>query len=139
MLKMQKRPMRRAHVIAILAGLLSVAPAFAQFDPVVLADAEGDGVVSQDEFTAYYALIWLLLTEGKPAVDVERSQPNLRAMILSVLPDARGTISRDEMLEAVPARYVDADKNDDGVVTLEEMKDWSANAMRAPERHEVNQ
>jgi hypothetical protein len=126
--------MRKLCLIAVLVGVLSSATFAAEFDPVVLADAEGDGLISKDEFTAYYALMWSFFAAGKSAVDVKQAHPVVRAMILGVIPKAEGTIARDEMLDAVPARYADADKNKDGVVTLDEMKGWSATAMTAPQK-----
>ena len=124
--------MGKLRVIVMLAGILSGAPAIAQFDLVVLADAEGDGSISKDEFTAFYALTWLLLTGGKSVVDVEHAQAPVRAVILGVLPDAAGMITRDQMLDAVPARYAAADTDKDGIVTIEEMRAWTVNAMTAP-------
>jgi hypothetical protein len=124
--------MRKLHVIALLAGLFSGVPATGQFDLVALADAEGDGLVSKDEFTAYYALIWSFFVGGKSTVDVEHAQPLVRATILGVLPEAKGTVTRDQMLDAVPTRYGDADTNKDGIVTLDEMREWRTTAMTAP-------
>lgn len=123
--------MRPLVSIAVLAGLLNGAPAAAQFDLVALADAEGDGLISKDEFTGFYAMTWLLYTDGKSEVDVAQAPPLVRAMILGVLPEAKGTIDRDRMLDAVPAHYSKADKDQDGVVTLAEMREWEAVAMKA--------
>lgn len=124
--------MRLLLLTVVLAGLLSGTRAAAQFDFVALADAEGDGVISRDEFTAYYALVWLVFAEGKSKVDVEHAPPFLRAMILSVLPKSKGVVGRDQMLDAVPKRYPDADKNKDSIVTLAELREWQATAIGAP-------
>lgn len=128
--------MRPLFKIAAFAGLLVAAPATAQVtdlpDVVGLADADGDGTVSEDEFTAYYALMWDLLTGGKAKVDLEQANPVLRAIIRGVLPAAKAVIGRDQMLDVVPSYYRIADTDHDGSITMAEMRAWKASAMTPP-------
>jgi hypothetical protein len=121
-------------MIAVLAALLGPAPALAQFDVSSVADADGDGFIGRDEFTAFYALEWLVLAVGKTTVDVKQANPALRAVILSVLPTADGAVERDQLLDAAPNLYAEADKNRDGVVSSAEMKAWIATEMAPPAR-----
>jgi hypothetical protein len=129
--------MRRPSRIVALALLASSAPALAQLgdgapDFVVLADAEGDGYVSQDEFTAYYALIWEILAPGEFAIDPDDANPLLRAAVVGVLPNAKGLVGRDQFLDAATRKYRDADKDQNGVVSMAEMRAWKAAAMTPP-------
>lgn len=126
--------MRPLFPIVAAALLLTGAPSAAQLedaapDFVMLADAEGDGLVSQDEFIAYYALFWELFAAGKSEVDVDQAAPLLRAAILGVLPRTSGRVGRDRLLDAVSAHYRHADKDEDGIVTMAEMRAWKAIAM----------
>lgn len=98
-------------------------PALALVGP---ADAEGDGMVSQDEFTAFYSVMWDLLGGGKEEIDVGRTNPIVRAMILGVIPKATAQVSRDALLDAAPTRYRAADADGNGVVSLAEMRAWVA-------------
>lgn len=123
--------MRPVAMIAALACFLS-GPALAQPDLRGLADADGDGMVSEDEFTAYYDLVWTFLAADKPTVDLKQAHPLLRTMILIVLPKADGLVDREDMRDAAPTRALDADADKDGVLTLAELKAWKAIAPPAP-------
>jgi hypothetical protein len=119
--------------VAAMIGLLNSTSAPAQVnslpDFIGLADAEGDGIVGEDEFTAYYALLWDILAAGEPKVIVAQANPILRAAILGVLPDPSPTLRRDELLDAASAHYRDADTDGNGVVTMTEMRVWQVTAM----------
>lgn len=123
------RPFRVFAASAMLAWAIPAAAQAVQFDPTALADAEGDGLVSQDEFVAFYSIYWSLFNAGKPEVEVAKANPVIRATILGVMPDAPATVHRDDVLDAAAVRYRDADRDGDGSVTLAEMKAWRAAAM----------
>lgn len=129
--------MRPLPTVGLFAAALSTQPVAAQLgdavpDFVMLADAEGDGVVSQDEFVAYYALIWELAAPGKPRVDLAAAHPLLRGAIDGIVERKPSAIGRDEYLDAAAAHHREADGDGDGQVSMAEMRAWKNTAMALP-------
>jgi len=105
-----------------LTVLLSTVAAAQSFDMTVMADADGDGLVSLAEFKAFSAMKWRFLSQGRDSVTTSDAPPSLRPLLKGVNPGPNGRIDRDDVIAYAPVRYREIDTNKDGTVSVVELQ-----------------
>ena len=116
--------MRFGKIIGLgAAALISLATtAVAQdVDVMQYADTNGDGKVTQEEYTAFLGQAWDYLMQSAEKVKVADADPMAKPLLNGVTPDANGFVTKAAFLAAAPAKFKAADKNGDGVLDAAEL------------------
>ena len=116
--------MRSAIAMAagLVAAVVSLGLAQAQdFDLMQYADADHDGKVTMEEFTAFTAQGWDFIAMGAAKVKLSEVDPMFKGAFNGAKADADGFVSKEAYMAAAPARFKAADKNGDGVLNAAEL------------------
>jgi hypothetical protein len=115
--------MRLARILLISAASLACATAALAQDVDVMqyADTNGDGKVTQEEYTAFLGQAWDYLLMGVDKVKLADADPMAKPLLSGVTPDANGVVTKAAFLAAAPAKFKAADKNGDGVLDAAEL------------------
>lgn len=104
-------------VIIALAGTMASAqaPEFQQqpMDLMQLADANGDGKVTLEEYKAFTEQGWGFVSQGADKVKVADLDDQAKLAFFGLQPDAQGYVTHTMYTDAAPARFklFDTDKN----------------------------
>ncbi len=85
------------------------------------ADSNGDGKVTQEEYTAFLGQAWDYLMQSAEKVKVADADPMAKPLLSGVTPDANGEVTKAAFLAAAPVKFKAADKNGDGVLDAAEL------------------
>jgi hypothetical protein len=115
--------MKLIKALGLSAALVfSATTAMAQdVDVMQYADTNGDGKVTQEEYTAFLGQAWEYLMMGAAKVKVADVDPMAKGLLNGVPPDMNGEITKEAFLAAAPAKFKAADKNGDGVLDSAEL------------------
>jgi hypothetical protein len=99
------------------------APALAPetMDMMPFADANRDGRVTAEEYSAFSQQGWMFVSQGKDAVKVAELDEMGQIAVLGIAPDAEGMITRQMYLDAVPIRFRMFDRDGDNVLSADEL------------------
>lgn len=101
----------------------SITPAqLAQFDLSVLADANGDGRITFDEFEAFRAQMWGILAPGADRIEPAKIPGSLK-QLLAGIPSAAGFIERETFLDASPKAFASIDTERRGYLTVQQLRE----------------
>ena len=109
-----------AVFIAATAGFLGSAQA-QDIDLMQYADANMDGKVTMEEYTAFSDQSWGFLSQGADKLKAATLEEPAKSVFASVPPDANGDITKEGYMASVPARFKAADKNGDGSLNAAEL------------------
>lgn len=115
--------MRPAVVIAALAAATSFyGVSLAQdIDLMQFADADKDGKVTLQEYTAFSDQGWGFFSQGADKIKLADLDPQMKPFFAAYTPDADGNITKDAYMAKVPGRFKAADTNGDGVLSADEL------------------
>lgn len=115
--------MRLIRILGVAAALVfTTATAMAQdVDVMQYADTNGDGKVTQEEYTAFLGQAWDYLMQSADKVKPADVDPMAKGLIAGVQPGPDGYITKAAFLAAAPAKFKAADKNGDGVLDAAEL------------------
>ena len=104
-------------ILFALAGAVASAqaPEFQQqpMDLMSLADTNGDGKVTLEEYQAFTEQGWGFVSQGADKVKVADLDDQAKLAFFGIQPDAQGYVTHKIYTDAAPARFklFDADKN----------------------------
>jgi hypothetical protein len=105
--------------VAWAAALIGI-PAMAQapelqqqIDLMQLADTNGDGKVTLEEYQAFTEQGWGFVSQGADKVKIADLDDQAKLAFFGIQPDAQGYVTQKMYLDAAPARFklFDTDKN----------------------------
>jgi Ca2+-binding EF-hand superfamily protein len=105
-----------ASVVAIVvatAGHAQAPELQQQIDLMQLADANGDGKVTLEEYQAFTEQGWDFVSQGADKVKISDLDDQAKLVFFGIQPDAQGYVTHKMYLDAAPARFklFDTDKN----------------------------
>lgn len=113
--------MRFIRFLWLGAGIVAAAAASAQapefqqqpMDLMSLADTNGDGKVTLEEYQAFTEQGWSVVSQGADKVKVADLDDQAKLAFFGIQPDAQGDVTHKMYTDAAPARFklFDADKN----------------------------
>jgi hypothetical protein len=120
--------MRRLMGIMVATGVMigAAGAACAQDQPpamdlMAIADANKDGKVSPEEYTAFSEQGWGFVSEGKDKVKLSELNDMSKLAFFGITPNADGDITKQMYLAAIPARFKMFDANHDGSLSSDEL------------------
>lgn len=101
----------------------TAAPAIAQqpMDLMPIADVNGDGKVTADEYKVFSEQGWSVVSQGKDKVKLSDLDQMAQMAFLRITPNAEGFITRQMYIDAIPARFQMFDQNGDGTLNSDEL------------------
>lgn len=117
-------------VIIAFAGTMASAqaPEFQQqpMDLMQLADTDGDGKVTLEEYQAFTEQGWGFISQGADKVKVADLDDQAKLAFFGIQPDAQGYVTHKMYTDAAPARFklFDTDKN--GSLNVDEINGRTA-------------
>ena len=90
-------------------------------DLMAMADSNGNGSVSADEYDVFSRQGWMFVSQGKDAVVFANLDEMGKLGVLGIAPNAEGLITRQMYYEAIPARFQMLDRNGDGKLNSDEL------------------
>ncbi len=109
-----------AVFIAATAGFLGAAQA-QDIDLMQYADANMDGKVTIEEYTAFSDQGWGFFSQGADKVKAATLEEPAKSAFSGITPDANGDVTKEAYMAGVPARFKAADKNGDGTLNAAEL------------------
>lgn len=106
------------------AQMPSMPPRFftpVEIDVMPIADANDDGVVTLAEYRVFSEEGWERVSRGKDEVKLTDLDQMGRLGVLGIMPNAKGTITRNMYFGAIPARFAMLDLDGDGVLDSDEI------------------
>ncbi len=105
-----------AAVAAAFIGIPAAAQApelQQQIDLMPLADANGDGKVTLEEYEAFAEQGWGLASQGMDKVKISDLDDQAKLGFVGIQPDAQGYVTHKMYVDAAPTRFklFDTDKN----------------------------
>ena len=84
-----------------------------QIDLMQLADANGDGKVTLEEYQAFTEQGWSYVSQGQDKVKLSDLDDQAKLAFFGIQPDAQGFVTHKMYLDAAPVRFklFDTDKN----------------------------
>lgn len=115
-----------AALIYSLQGTGEVPPASAPVDPqamdvMPIADTNGDGKVTAEEYQFFSEQGWGVVSQGKEQVKLLELDEMSQMAFFGILPNADGAITRQMFVDAIPARFKLFDHNGDGTLSPDEI------------------
>jgi Ca2+-binding EF-hand superfamily protein len=106
--------------LTMLTGFSAQAGA-QDMDLMQFADADHDGKVTSEEYTAFREQGWGFFTQGADKVKPADLDPMAQGAFKGVAADADGYVTKAAYMAVTPAFFKAADKNGDGVLSSEEL------------------
>ena len=118
--------MRSVAIAALMAVTFAGGAARAQapelqVDLMQLADADGDGKVTLEEYQKFSESGWEYISGGADKVKVANLEQSAQMAFVGIMPDKDGYVTRKMYLDAVPARFKMLDTNKDGWLSADEI------------------
>lgn len=90
-------------------------------DLMPIADSNGDGRVTADEYQAFSRQGWEVVAEGKDQVRWAELDQMEQVTFLGIAPNAQGAITRTMYIDAIPNRFAMFDRDRDGALSSDEI------------------
>jgi len=90
-------------------------------DLMAIADSNGDGTVSADEYDVFSRQGWMFVSQGKDAVKFAELDDVGKLGVLGIAPNSEGLITRQMYHDAIPARLKMLDRNGDNALSSDEL------------------
>lgn len=90
-------------------------------DLMPIADSNGDGKVTADEYEAFSEQGWEFVSQGQDQVRWTELDDMERVSFLGIVPNAEGAITRQMYVDAIPGRFTMFDRNRDGTLSSDEI------------------
>jgi len=95
-------------------------------DLMAIADTNGNGSVSADEYDVFSRQGWMFVSQGKDAVRFADLDEVGKLGVLGIVPNAEGFITRQMYHDAIPARFQMLDRNGDNKLSSDELNGRAA-------------
>ena len=99
---------------AAAAGIPAPGMAVGSMDLMPIADTDGNGTVSPDEYRVFSEQGWGFVSQGKERVVFAELDPLSQMAFFGIAPNGEGIITRQMYIDAIPNRFVMFDQNGDG-------------------------
>jgi len=103
------------------AGIPAPGMAVGSMDVMPIADTDGDGTVSRQEYQVFSAQGWGFVSQGKDSVHFAQLDVMSQTAFFGIAPNADGIITRQMYIDAIPNRFVMFDQNGDGGLSAAEI------------------
>jgi len=110
-----------ALALTFTAAVIGSAAMAQDFDLMAIADANSDGKVTIEEYTAFSEAGWGFVSQGQTKVKVAELDPQAQLAFFAIQPDAEGYVSKEMYLAAVPARFKLFDADGNGSLDADEL------------------
>jgi DNA-binding CsgD family transcriptional regulator len=110
--------LRNESAAPVMAATLPGPPAI---DLMPIADSNGDGRVTADEYQAFSRQGWEVVSEGKDQVQWAELDQMEQVTFLGIAPNAQGAITRTMYIDAIPNRFAMFDRDGDGALSSDEI------------------
>lgn len=90
-------------------------------DVMPIADANGDGKVTAEEYQFFSEQGWGVVSQGKEQVKLQELDEMSQMAFFGILPNADGVITRQMFVDAIPARFKLFDHNGNGTLSPDEI------------------
>jgi hypothetical protein len=113
-----------AAIIVTLAGSAGHAQApelQQQIDLMPLADANGDGKVTLEEYEAFTEQGWGLASQGMDKVKISDLDDQAKLAFVGIQPDAQGYVTHKMYVDAAPTRFTLSDTDKNGSLNADEI------------------
>jgi len=95
-------------------------------DVMSIADGNGDGVVTLEEYRTFSEQGWSIVAQGKDKVRLAELDQMAQLAFVGLVPDADGVITRQMYIKAIPGRFTMFDHNGDGLLDADEINGRSS-------------
>ncbi len=85
------------------------------------ADTDQDGKVTIEEYKAFSEQGWGVVAQNKDEVNFAALDQMSQIAFVGVMPNAKGIITRQMYIDAIPARFKMLDRNGDGALNSDEL------------------
>lgn len=117
------RMIRKTMMMIVMAAAAGASNVQAQdFDPMPMADTDGNGNVTMEEYATFRETGWGFFAQGSASVKVIDLPPAAAGAFRGMTPDTSGVVTHAAYTQAGAARFQDADKNGDGVLDAAELR-----------------
>jgi hypothetical protein len=92
-----------------------------QIDLMQLADTNGDGKVTLEEYQAFTEQGWGFVSQGADKVKISDLDDQAKLAFFGIQPDAQGYVTHKTYLDAAPARFKLLDTDKSGSLNADEI------------------
>jgi len=118
---LQEQPQAAAPAPAANGGMPAPGMALGSMDLMPIADTNGDGQVTPEEYRVFSEQGWGFVSQGKDSVNFAQLDLLSQMAFFGIAPNAEGLITRQMYIEAIPNRFTMFDQNGDSTLSAAEI------------------